>query len=209
MHRISRSETLQGLTLTSTVTSSPTCKSKSVSLFPLNAVATRTLCSALAIFCFARFFSFIRILRTRSLWNTKVTDFDLCVLRTTISNNSLEMVVDRTSSDRPCTGKKALSGHSDSKRKTRQKIPMSLSAQVAGERLYFLPFREKYKKNKNKQKLVPYLVTFFPNISFLNKHFILHHKKKIIVLILCDQIRNSKVSDLFPAKSNIGTPLRW
>ena len=164
MHRISRSETLQGLTLTSTVTSSPTCKSKSVSLFPLNAVATRTLCSALAIFRFARFFSFIRILRTRSLWNTKVTDFNLCVLRTTISNNSLEMVVDRTSSDRPCTGKKALSGHSDSKRKTRQKIPMSLSAQVAGERLYFLPFWEKHKKNKNKQNqfltLSPFSRTF-------------------------------------------------
>ena len=164
MHRISRSWTPPGLTLTSTVTSSPTCKSKSVSLFPLNAVATRTLCSALAIFCFARFFSFIRILRTRSLWNTKVTDFNLCVLRTTISNNSLEMVEDRTSSDRPCTGKKALSGHSDSKRKTRQKIPMSLSAQVAGERLYFLPFREKHKKNKNKQNqfltLSPFSRTF-------------------------------------------------
>ena len=98
------------------------------------------------------------------------------------------MVVDRTSSDRTCTGNKALSGHSDSKRKTWQKIPMSLSAQVASERLYFLPFREKHKKNKKqtkticepsnfKQKLVPYLVTFFPYISFLNKHFILHHKK--------------------------------
>ena len=79
---------------------------------------------------------------------------------------------------------------------------MSLSAQVAGERLYFLPFREKHKKNKNKQKPVPYLVTFFPYISFLNKHFILHHKKKS-VLILCDHFRNSKASDLFPASSNI------
>ena len=175
MHRISRSETLQGLTLTSTVTSSPTCKSKSVSLFPLNAVATRTLCSALAIFCFARFFSFIRILRTRSLWNTKVTDFNLCVCAQ--QSPTIHLRWSQTELHRPCTGNKALSGHSDSKRKTRPKILMSLSAQVASERLYFLPFREKHKKNKNKQKLVPYLVTFSPYISFLNKHFILHHKK--------------------------------
>ena len=54
------------LTFTSTVTSSPTCNSKSLSLFPLNAVTTLTLCSAVVIFCFARFFSFIRFLRTRS-----------------------------------------------------------------------------------------------------------------------------------------------
>ena len=132
MHRISRSWTPPGLTLTSTVTSSPTCKSKSVSLFPLNAVATRTLCSALAIFCFARFFSFIRILRTRSLWNTKVTDFNLCVCAQ--QSPTIHLGWSQTELHRPCTGNKALSGHSDSKRKTRQKILMSLSAQVASER---------------------------------------------------------------------------
>lgn len=55
-----------------TTTSSPTCNSKSVSLFPLNAVTTRTFCSALAIFCFAFFFSFILLFRTRSRWTRKL-----------------------------------------------------------------------------------------------------------------------------------------
>lgn len=60
------------LTFNSTVNSSPTCNSKSLTLFPLNAVTTRTLCSAVVIFCFARFFSFIRFLRTRSRCERKL-----------------------------------------------------------------------------------------------------------------------------------------
>lgn len=59
-------------TFSNTTTSSPTCNSKSVSLFPLNAVTTRTFCSALAIFCFAFFFSFILLFRTRSRWTRKL-----------------------------------------------------------------------------------------------------------------------------------------
>ena len=80
---------------------------------------------------------------------------------------------------------------------------MSLSAQVASERLYFLPFREKHKKNKNKQNqfltLSPFSRTF-PSWTNTSSYIT---KKKIIVLILCDQIRNSKASNLFPASSNI------
>ena len=175
MHRISRSWTSPGLTLTSTVTSSPTCKSKSVSLFPLNAVATRTLCSALAIFCFARFFSFIRILRTRSLWNTKVTD--LIYVFCAQQSPTIHLRWSQTELHWPCTGNKALSGHSDSKRKTRQKNTHEPLSTGSWWKALLSSFSGKAQEKQKQTKPVPYLVTFFPYISFLNKHFILHHKK--------------------------------